>query len=140
MLTGGERLTSGGLEKGNFVAPTVVTGLPTDHRLFKDELFLPFVVVAPVDSVDEALDLANSSDLGLTAGIYTGDQGEIDRFLEKIEAGVVYVNRRAGSTTGAWPGVQPFGGWKGSTATGKSGGGFYYVQQFMREQSQTVVD
>ncbi len=140
VLTGGERLTSGGLEKGNFVAPTVVTGLPTDHRDFKDELFLPFVVVAPVDSVDEALDLANSSDLGLTAGIYTGDQGEIDRFLEKIEAGVVYVNRRAGSTTGAWPGVQPFGGWKGSTATGKSGGGFYYVQQFMREQSQTVVD
>ena len=49
----------------------------------------------------------------------------------------MYVNRRAGATTGAWPGVQPFGGWKGSTATGKSGGGLYYVQQFMREQSQT---
>jgi len=53
---------------------------------------------------------------------------------------VVYVNRRAGATTGAWPGIQPFGGWKGSTATGKSGGGYHYVQQFMREQSQTVVD
>ena len=52
----------------------------------------------------------------------------------------VYVNRRAGATTGAWPGIQPFGGWKGSTATGKAGGGFYYVQQFMREQSQTIVD
>ena len=50
------------------------------------------------------------------------------------------MNRRVGATTGAWPGVQPFGGWKGSTATGKSGGGYYYVQQFMREQSQTVVD
>ena len=47
----------------------------------------------------------------------------------------MYVNRRAGATTGAWPGIQPFGGWKGSTATGKSGGGFYYVQQFLREQS-----
>ena len=53
---------------------------------------------------------------------------------------VNYVNRPAGATTGAWPGVQPFGGWKGSTATGKAGGGFYYVQQFMREQSQTIVD
>ena len=53
---------------------------------------------------------------------------------------MVYVNRRAGATTGAWPGVQPFGGWKGSTATVKAGGGFYYVQQFMREQSQTIVD
>ena len=122
------------------MAPTVVADLPTNHRLFSDELFLPFVAVAPVDSVEQALDLANASDLGLTAGIYSGDQAEIDEFLKRIEAGVVYVNRRAGSTTGAWPGVQPFGGWKGSTATGKSGGGLYYVQQFMREQSQTIVD
>jgi 1-pyrroline-5-carboxylate dehydrogenase len=140
VVAGGERLTDEGLDKGYFVAPTVVADLPTDHRLFTDELFLPFVAVAPVDSVDQALDLANASDLGLTAGIYSGDQAEIDDFLNRIEAGVVYVNRRAGSTTGAWPGVQPFGGWKGSTATGKAGGGLYYVQQFMREQSQTVVD
>ncbi len=140
IVAGGERLLDGGLDKGYFVAPTVVADLPTEHRLFRDELFLPFVAVAPVDSVDEALDLANDSNLGLTAGIYTGDQAEIDKFLKRIEAGVVYANRRAGSTTGAWPGVQPFGGWKGSTATGKSGGGLYYVQQFMREQSQTIVD
>ncbi len=45
----------------------------------------------------------------------------------------------AGATTGAWPGVQPFGGWKGSGSSGKAGGGLYYVQQFMREQSQTVI-
>jgi 1-pyrroline-5-carboxylate dehydrogenase len=139
-VAGGERLTEDGLDKGYFVAPTVVADLPTNHRLFSDELFLPFVAIAPVDSVDQALDLANASDLGLTAGIYSGDQAEIDEFLKRIEAGVVYVNRRAGSTTGAWPGVQPFGGWKGSTATGKAGGGLYYVQQFMREQSQTIVD
>ena len=77
---------------------------------------------------------------GLTAGLYSEDQAEINQFLDQIEAGVVYVNRRAGSTTGAWPGVQPFGGWKGSATTGKSGGGLYYVQQFLREQTQTIVD
>ena len=49
------------------------------------------------------------------------------------------MNRRAGATTGAWPGVQPFGGWKGSGSSGKSAGGLYYVQQFLREQSRTVV-
>jgi 1-pyrroline-5-carboxylate dehydrogenase len=49
------------------------------------------------------------------------------------------VNRRAGATTGAWPGIQSFGGWKGSGSSGKSGLGPYYVQQFMREQSQTVI-
>jgi 1-pyrroline-5-carboxylate dehydrogenase len=140
VIVGGEHATGDGLDKGTFVEPTVAIDLPVDHRLFRDELFVPFTVVAAVDSVDEALRLANESVYGLTAGFYGEDQGEIDRFLDTIEAGVVYVNRRAGATTGAWPGVQPFGGWKGSTATGKSGGGFYYVQQFMREQSQTVVD
>ena len=140
IIVGGERVTEDGLDRGFFVAPTIAVDLPVDHRLFRDELFLPFTVVAPVDSVDEALRLANESVYGLTAGFYSEDEAEIGRFLDTIEAGVVYVNRRVGATTGAWPGVQPFGGWKGSTATGKSGGGYYYVQQFMREQSQTVVD
>ena len=140
MLIGGERVTEDGLEGGYFVAPTVVGELPSDHRLFRDELFVPFTAVAAVDSIDEAFRLSNAVDLGLTAGFYSEDKAEQQRFLDEIEAGVIYVNRRAGATTGAWPGIQPFGGWKGSTATGKSGGGFYYVQQFMREQSQTIVD
>jgi 1-pyrroline-5-carboxylate dehydrogenase len=140
IATGGERLSGDGFDRGWFVRPTVATGLPADHRLFRDELFVPFVTVAAVDSIDEALSLANASDYALTAGFFSEDRGEIDRFLSTIEAGVVYVNRRAGATTGAWPGIQPFGGWKASGSTGKAGGGPYYVQQFMREQSQTVVD
>lgn len=140
LLIGGERLTDDGLADGYFVAPTIATDLPASHRLFQDELFLPFTVIAAVDSIDEAIALSNDTVLGLTAGFYSEDQDEVQRFLDGIEAGVVYVNRRAGATTGAWPGIQPFGGWKGSTATGKAGGGFFYVQQFMREQSQTVVD
>jgi 1-pyrroline-5-carboxylate dehydrogenase len=140
VLVGGEHVTEDGLNTGLYVAPTVATDLAPDHRLFREELFVPFTVVAPVDSLDEALRLANDNVYGLTAGFYGEDKAEIGRFLDQIEAGVVYVNRRAGATTGAWPGIQPFGGWKGSTATGKSGGGFYYVQQFLREQSQTVVD
>jgi 1-pyrroline-5-carboxylate dehydrogenase len=140
VIVGGEHVTGDGTDKGYYVAPTVAIDLPTSHRLFREELFVPFTVVAPVDSLDEALTLANDNVYGLTAGFYGEDAGEIAQFLDRIEAGVVYVNRRAGATTGAWPGVQPFGGWKGSTATGKSGGGYYYVQQFMREQSQTVVD
>ena len=47
---------------------------------------------------------------------------------------MTYVNRRAGATTGAWPGIQAFGGWKGSGSTGKAGLSMYYVAQFMREQ------
>lgn len=56
-----------------------------------------------------------------------------------IEAGVAYANRRQGTTTGAWPGHQPFGGWKDSGSTGKSAGSLYYLTQYLREQSQTRV-
>ena len=56
-----------------------------------------------------------------------------------IEAGVLYVNRATGATTGAWPGYQSFGGWKGSTGSNKASGSYYYLQQYMREQSHTIV-
>ncbi len=139
IAVGGEVLTDGDAGRGYFPAPTVVTGLPTTHRLFRDEIFVPLLVVGEVDSLDEALELANHTDYGLTAGIFSQDDAEIRRFLDTIQAGVIYVNRRAGATTGAWPGIQSFGGWKGSGSSGKSGLGPYYVQQFMREQSQTII-
>lgn len=139
VFTGGEHLSDGDLSRGFYVEPTVV-GLPADHRLFRDELFAPFTAIAPVDSLDEALTLANDSVYGLTAGVYSEDPAEVQQFLDRIQAGVLYVNRRAGATTGAWPGIQAFGGWKGSGSTGKAGLSMYYVAQFLREQSHTVVD
>jgi len=85
------------------------------------------------------MEFANRADCALSAGFY-GAREEIDWFLDTIEAGVVYCNRPQGATTGAWPGLQPFGGWKASGSTGKSAGSFDYLPQYMREQSQTVVD
>ena len=139
VLTGGRRLTEGELAAGYFVAPTVVR-VPDDSTIWTTELFMPLVAVRSVASLDEALELSNAVPFGLTAGLFAEDQAEIDRFLERIEAGVVYVNRAAGATTGAWPGVQPFGGWKRSGTAGKAGGGPYYLQQYLREQSRTVVE
>ena len=140
VFTGGENLTDGDFARGFYVEPTVVGNLPASHRLFRDELFAPLTAVAAVDSLDEAVRLANDSVLGLTAGVYSEDPTEVQQFLDQVEAGVLYVNRRAGATTGAWPGVQAFGGWKGSGSTGKAGLSMYYVAQFMREQSRTIVD
>jgi 1-pyrroline-5-carboxylate dehydrogenase len=138
IVAGGERITDGELGKGNFVQPTVVS-VPEDSWIWKKELFVPFVAVAPFDELDDAIDKANDVEYGLTAGFFSEDEGEVQEFLDRIQAGVVYVNRRAGSTTGAWPGVQPFGGWKASGTTGKAGGGPYYVLQYLREQSRTVI-
>jgi 1-pyrroline-5-carboxylate dehydrogenase len=140
VFTGGEHLSDGELAKGFYVEPTVVGGLPAEHRLFQDELFAPLTAVQAVDSLDEALRLANDTIYGLTAGVYSEDEAEVARFLDEAQAGVLYVNRRAGATTGAWPGVQAFGGWKGSGSTGKAGLSMYYVAQFLREQSHTIVD
>jgi len=140
VYTGGEVLTDGDMARGFYVEPTVVGNLRSDHRLFRDELFVPFTAVCPVDSLDEALKLSNAVVYGLTAGIYSEVPEEVDQFLDEIHTGVLYVNRRAGATTGAWPGVQPFGGWKGSGSTGKAALGPYYVAQFLREQSHTIVD
>ena len=140
IVCGGERLTGSAFGSDGYVTPTIVADLPADHRIWRDELFVPLVAVASVDSLEEAFALANDSIYGLTAGFFSQDREEIDAFEQAIEAGVIYINRRAGATTGAWPGIQPFGGWKGSGTTGRASGGLHYVQQFMREQSQTLVD
>ena len=136
IVCGGETLDMG---KGYFVAPTVVKDLPDDNRLWQHEMFAPIVVVRGVDGADEAMRLANDVPLGLTAGMYSEEPAEVDFFLDNIEAGVLYVNRATGATTGAWPGYQSFGGWKGSTGSGKAAGSWYYLQQYMREQSHTIV-
>jgi acyl-CoA reductase-like NAD-dependent aldehyde dehydrogenase len=138
ILTGGERLADGELAHGHFVAPTVAEA-PPDHPLFREEMFQPILMVARVKDVKQGVALANDSPLGLTAGCYGGDE-DVRYFLDHIQAGVTYVNRPQGATTGAWPGYQPFGGWKGSGSTGKAIGSFYYLPLYLREQSQTIVE
>ena len=139
VLLGGKRLSGGIFDRGHFVAPTIAR-LPLDSTLFQEELFVPFVAIGEVGSLDQAITETNRVDYGLTAGIFSGDQAEVARFFDEVEAGVCYANKRTGATTGAWPGAQPFCGWKGSGSTGKGGCGPYYVAQFMREQSRTVIE
>lgn len=139
VIAGGKRIVDGDLGRGNFVEPAIVSA-PAASWVWTRELFVPFVAVDSVPSIDEGIARANTTEFGLTAGFFSEDDAEVERFLAGIEAGVVYVNRRAGATTGAWPAVQPFGGWKGSGTGGKAGGGPYYVAQYLREQSRTIVE
>jgi len=138
VLVGGKTLTEGALSKGYFCAPTIVADVPLSHPLWKQEMFVPIVMVSPVKDLQEGIRLANDVHYGLTAGFY-GTASEADWFFDHIEAGVIYTNRPQGSTTGAWPGFQPFGGWKGSGSSGKNAGGFYYVQLYMHEQIRNRV-
>ncbi len=137
-LTGGHVRTDGELAKGYYCEPTFVIDVPVSHRLWKYEMFLPITTIASVENLDEAMSHANDVNYGLTAGFY-GSDAETDWFFDKIEAGVNYANRPQGATTGAWPGYQPFGGWKGSGSSGKNAGGYYYVPLYMHEQIRTVI-
>lgn len=137
-LTGGKVIREGPCGKGYFCAPTFVGEVPVTHRLWKTEMFLPITLLARVASLEEAMAIANDVDYGLTAGFY-GTEEEASWFFEHSEAGIVYANRPQGATTGAWPGFQPFGGWKGSGASGKNAGGLYYLPLYMREQIRNLV-
>ena len=88
VLTGGRRITDGEFAHGYFVEPTLIDGLPTSHPLFSEELFVPITVIGDVATLDEAIDLANRSEYGLTAGIFSEDDREIEEFFNRVQAGV----------------------------------------------------
>jgi len=143
ILHGGHKLTGerDGLDynKGYYCEPTLVDSVPADHRLWQSEMFLPITLVEGFNDLEHAMTRANDVAYGLTAGFY-GSKKEAEWFFDKIEAGVTYANRPQGATTGAWPGFQPFGGWKGSGSSGKNAGGHYYLPLYMHEQIRTRVE
>ena len=138
ILVGGKVRDEDDFARGNYVDPTVVT-VPLESWIWDKELFIPLIAVTKVSDLEEGMKLSNDTPFGLTAGLFSGDDEEIEKWFSGIEAGVTYVNRAAGATTGAWPDIQSFGGWKGSGTSGAGGGGPWYLRQFLREQSRTLV-
>jgi 1-pyrroline-5-carboxylate dehydrogenase len=141
---GGEFLTGGNVRRGGlydngwYCEPTFALNLPIEHRLWSHEMFLPIATITRVEDIEQGMRHANAVNYGLTAGFF-GNEQETGLFFNQIEAGVAYANRPQGATTGAWPGFQPFGGWKASGSSGKNAGGRYYLPLYMHEQIQTSV-
>ena len=125
LLVGGDRLTDHGRDAGAFVAPALFGGVDPESRLAQEELFGPVLGVIPVDSIDEAIAVANRVRFGLSASLFTRDLGKALTFVQGIQAGIVHVNSE---TAGAEPQV-PFGGMKGSSSysreQGKAARDFY---------------
>jgi acyl-CoA reductase-like NAD-dependent aldehyde dehydrogenase len=90
---GGQRISDGELQHGYFMQPTVLTNVKPEMQIAREEVFGPVVAVLAVDNFDEALQLANSLDVGLSASIVTRDFKKAMQYAEKIEAGVVKVNQ-----------------------------------------------
>ncbi len=115
-VLGGMALTGAQYGQGQFVAPTIFTGVTNDMRIAREEVFGPVLAVIPFDTVEEALEIANDTDFGLAAGVWTNDLHKAIHCSDRLEAGTVWVNNyRAGSFT------TPFGGYKRS-GIGREGG------------------
>jgi aldehyde dehydrogenase (NAD+) len=93
VLCGGTRITEGELAHGYFMRPTVIGGVRPEMRIAQEEVFGPVVAILAVNNFEEALHLANSLDVGLSASIVTRDFKKALQYTEKIEAGVVKVNQ-----------------------------------------------
>ena len=110
ILTGGEALKDGDLENGNFFKPTVIDGVSPASRLACEEVFGPVLSVLTFETVEEALAIANSTEYGLVAGIWTENIHKAHYLASKIKAGQIFINNY-----GAGGGVEmPFGGYRKS--------------------------
>jgi RHH-type proline utilization regulon transcriptional repressor/proline dehydrogenase/delta 1-pyrroline-5-carboxylate dehydrogenase len=118
---------------GHYVSPVLVTGLPDDSRLLREEIFGPVPVIIRVKDIDEALRIIEASDYALTGGLYSRSPGTINRVREEFAVGNLYINR---AITGAAVGRQPFGGLRLS-GVGSKAGGPDYLLQFMEPRVVT---
>ena len=139
VLLGGARLRGGVFDTGTS-SRRPSRSFPLASSLFREELFVPFLAMGEVSGLDQAIAESERGRIRAHRRHLLRDTTEVERFFDEIEAGVCYANKRTGATTGAWPGAQAFSGWKGSGSSGKGGCGPYYVAQFLREQSRTVID
>jgi succinate-semialdehyde dehydrogenase/glutarate-semialdehyde dehydrogenase len=109
-LTGGPKKIKG--MKGRFIAPIVLTGVTHEMRIMKEEIFGPVLPIMTVSSEEEAIQLANDSDFGLGASIWTKDRAKGDRMSRRIQSGMVWTNDHSfshGACQCAWGGVKDSG-------------------------------
>jgi alpha-ketoglutaric semialdehyde dehydrogenase len=110
LVCGGQRATGNGLEKGYFVQPTIFDHVTPDMRIAREEIFGPVLSVLRVKDFDEAMQVANDTEFGLSSSIFTNDAARIFRFVDEIETGMTHINS---PTTGGEAHI-PFGGIKGT--------------------------
>ncbi|MBO1002714.1 aldehyde dehydrogenase family protein [Pseudogracilibacillus auburnensis] len=110
ILTGGNPVTVKDYERGFYMHPTVIDGIDRDSRLAQEEIFGPVLTVFTFKDIEEALELANSTDYGLVTGIWTKNINTAHYLASRIDSGQIFINNY-----GAGGGVQmPFGGYKKS--------------------------
>jgi len=123
----GRLIAGGGAASGEgyFIQPTVIADVPRTARVFQEEIFGPVLAVTKARDFDEALELANDSQYGLTGAVYTDNPQKIEKARNSFQVGNLYINRKC---TGAMVGAHPFGGFNMSGTDSKAGGPDYLLQ------------
>jgi 1-pyrroline-5-carboxylate dehydrogenase len=121
---GGRVVAGGGSdgEQGFFIEPTVIADVKPGDTIEQEEIFGPVLACIKASSFDEALDIANDTEYGLTGAVYTNDRDKLERARREFHVGNLYLNRKC---TGALVGVHPFGGFNMSGTDSKAGGPDY---------------
>lgn len=119
--------------KGYFVEPTIFVDVAPKARIAQEEIFGPVLAVIKAKTFDEALEIANNTEYGLTGAVYTSNRTKIEQTKKEFFVGNLYINRKC---TGALVGVNPFGGFNMSGTDSKAGGPDY-LQLFMQLKSIT---
>lgn len=128
LVMGGQPIDRDG---GYYIEPTIFDGVAPDSRIAQHEIFGPVLSVISVSDFDEALDVANGTEFGLTGGVYSSDEQRLARARREFHVGNLYLNRKI---TGALVGIQPFGGFNMSGSNAKAGGPDY-LRLFMEMKS-----
>ena len=121
LLTGGDALE---IDGGYYIAPTVFADVAPNARIALEEIFGPVLAVMKSTSFDEALEIANSTEYGLTGALYSKSGDRLDHAREEFHVGNLYLNRKC---TGAMVGAHPFGGFNMSGTDSKAGGPDYLL-------------
>jgi 1-pyrroline-5-carboxylate dehydrogenase len=131
------RLIAGGGEAigpGHFIQPTVIADVSPTARIAQEEIFGPVLAVIKAKNFDEALEIANNTEFGLTGAVYTNDRQKLERAMDNFYAGNLYLNRKC---TGAFVGAHPFGGFNMSGTDSKAGGPDYLL---LFTQAKTIAE
>jgi 1-pyrroline-5-carboxylate dehydrogenase len=122
LITGGNRATDAG--EGYFIQPTVIADILPKSKLEQEEIFGPVLAVIKSRNFEQALDIANDTEFGLTGAVYTGSRDKIEMAMREFHVGNLYINRKC---TGAIVGAHPFGGFNMSGTDSKAGGPDYLL-------------
>ena len=128
------RLVAGGTtvgDEGYYIAPTVIADIKPNARISQEEIFGPVLALIPVKNFDEAIEVANNTEYGLTGALYSKSRKNIERAEKEFFVGNLYINRKC---TGAMVGAHPFGGFNMSGTDSKAGG-HDYLQLFLQAKS-----